>query len=145
MTRFQKLIFRFFGYFHFFGYRFIDFEILSLYPNFDTSHWLKNDVQWIIDERWSFQRKVFGLNVFDTFFSHFSTEFLVFWFLPVLVVFIVIRLIVMSCWLPVNNKRHFSHIGLYFSVFFDFPCKLVILMAVKTLKIIFRKKILNNN
>ena len=50
MTRFQKLNFRFFGYFRFIGYRFIDFEILSLYSNIDTSHWLKNDVQWITDE-----------------------------------------------------------------------------------------------
>ena len=40
-----------------------------------------------MDHRLSFQRKSYGLNGFDTFFSHFSAEF---WFLHVLVVVFII-------------------------------------------------------
>ena len=43
---------------------------------------------------------------------------------------LVIRLIMLSRWLPMKNKRHCPHIGLYMSVFIDFRWKLVILMAV---------------
>ena len=51
----------------------------------------------------------------------------------------------MSYWWPKNNKRHCPHIGLHLSVFIDFRWKLAILMAVKILKIIFRKILLNIN
>ena len=65
------------------------------------------------------------------------TFLLNFCFLPVfVVVFLIIRLIVTSYWLPMKNKRFFPHIGL--SVFIDFQRKLVILMAVETLKTIFQ-------
>ena len=51
----------------------------------------------------------------------------------------------MSYRLSMIDKRHFPQIRLYFSVFIDFRWKLVILMAVKTLKIIFWKIFLNIN
>ena len=51
-------------------------EVLSYYPIFDSSNSLREDVQWIIDK--VFLRKVYVSIGFDTFFSLFSTEFLVF-------------------------------------------------------------------
>ena len=45
MTRFQ-FFFRFLDIF----VLLVTFEILSHYPNIDSSHWLRNDVQWITDE-----------------------------------------------------------------------------------------------
>ena len=49
------------------------FEILSHFPNFDSSDWLREDVQRIIDK---VQRNAYDFNGFDTCFSHFSTDFL---------------------------------------------------------------------
>ena len=49
----------------------VPLEILSIYPDIDISHWHRDDVQWVMD-------KAYGLKGFDTFFAHFSTEFLVF-------------------------------------------------------------------
>ena len=51
----------------------VPFEILSHYPNIDSSHWLRVRV---LGRRKSVQGKAYGLNGFDTFFSHISTEFL---------------------------------------------------------------------
>ena len=67
------------------------FEIFSHYSNIDSSHWPKEDVQWITDKIFI---KNYGLNGFETFFLHFSIEFLVFAFF--VIVLIVIRLIVIS-------------------------------------------------
>ena len=47
----------------------------------------------LMDDRWSFERKTYGFNAFDTFFSHFSSEFLVIAYFRFF--FIVKRLIVM--------------------------------------------------
>ena len=53
----------------------------------------------------SFQRKIYGLNGFDTFFAHFPT---IFFFSPVFdVVSIVIRLIVMSYRLHMHENYRF--------------------------------------
>ena len=63
----------------FFGLIFVlsvTFELILPHPNNDSSHCLKNYVQWITDK--VFSEKTHGLNGFDTFFSHFSTELLVF-------------------------------------------------------------------
>ena len=84
--------------------------------------------------------KIYGLNGFDTFFLPFSIEFLVFAFF--VVVLIVIRLIVMSLWLPMHDKHKYTPIKESLSVFIDFCWKLLNLMAVK-LKIFFRKFFLN--
>ena len=74
-----KIIFKFF----------VPFEI-SHFLNIDSSHWLREDVQWIIVK--VFRERTYFLIGLDTF-SHFSTQFLV---LPIfIVVFIVIRLTVM--------------------------------------------------
>ena len=54
----------------------VHIEILSRYPNIDGSQWLNKDVQWIINK--IFREKNYGLNGFNTFFLHFSTDFLVF-------------------------------------------------------------------
>ena len=54
----------------------VPFEILSRYPNIDSSHCFSKDTQWIIDK--DRREKTFVLIGFNTFFSHFSTEFLVF-------------------------------------------------------------------
>ena len=51
-------------------------EKLSQYPDIDISHWRKEEFQWIMNK--VFREKVFDLNDFDTFLTHFSTEFLVF-------------------------------------------------------------------
>ena len=56
----------------------VTFEILSHYPNIDSLLWLNEDVQWITDR--NFWKKNYGLNGFDTFFLHFSIEFLFFAF-----------------------------------------------------------------
>ena len=76
--------------------------------------------------------------------STFSRTFILnFWFLPafavvfVVIVVFVVRLFVMSYWLPMHNKRPCSTIGAYLSVFKNFPWKLSNLMAVKTLKDVF--------
>ena len=54
----------------------VSFEILSRYPNIDGFHCFKADVQWIIVK--VFRDKTCCLNDFNTFFSHFFTELLVF-------------------------------------------------------------------
>ena len=51
----------------------VPFEILSDYYNFALAEKKRS-----MDHRKSFQRKAYGVNGFDTFFSHFSTNFLVF-------------------------------------------------------------------
>ena len=65
------IIFKIFG---FFLVILVPFEIVLHYPNIDSSHWLSEDVQWIV-EKFS-EKKAYGLNSFDTFFSQFSTELL---------------------------------------------------------------------
>ena len=62
-------------------------------------------------------RKIYGLNGFDAFFSHFTSDILVFACFDV--VLIVIGLIVMSHLLPMHDKHNFTPIGAYFSVFID--------------------------
>ena len=93
----------------------VTFELLSHYPNIDSSNLIKQNVQWIPD-------KIFREKLLVKMASTISHIFLLnFWFLPVfVVVFIVIRLIVMSYRLPMNDKCHCTHIGLYLSVFIDF-------------------------
>ena len=77
------------------------FEILTRYPYIDSSHWLREDVQRIIDN--VFREK----SVVEKFLTLSSRTFLQnYWFLPVfVVVFIVIRFIVMSCPLPMDDKH----------------------------------------
>ena len=62
----------------------VTFEILSYYPNIDSSLWLKEDILWITDK--IFREKFLVKMV--------SAEFLV--FACFFVVFIAMRLIVMS-------------------------------------------------
>ena len=74
--------------------------------------------------------------------SNFSsrTSLLIFWFLLDFVnVFIVIRFVVMSYWSPMHDKHPHSLMENYLSVFIDFRWNLMNLMAVKNLKITFRK------
>ena len=71
MTRFQKIFFRFLETF----VLLVTFELLSHYPNIDSSHWLRKDVIWITDEVFREKRV---LNGSDTFTSQFPTEFLLF-------------------------------------------------------------------
>ena len=70
---------------------FVPFEILSHYPYIDSSHWRREDVQWIID-------KVFRETLMVSMSSILSCTFLLnFWFLHKFVdLFIIIRLVVMS-------------------------------------------------
>ena len=51
----------------------VTFEILSHYPNIDSSNWLREDVQWNRD-------KNFMKNLWFKWLRHFSIEFLVFAF-----------------------------------------------------------------
>ena len=70
----------------------IPVEILSHYPHIDSSHWFREDVKLIID-------KVCGEKLMCLIASALSsrTFLLIFWFLPVFVVFFIfIRLIVIS-------------------------------------------------
>ena len=53
----------------------VPYEILSCYPNINVSHFLREEVKWIIAKVF---RETYGLIGFDTFFSHFSPEFLLF-------------------------------------------------------------------
>ena len=46
----------------------VPFEMISLYPNIDSSQWFRENVQL------SLRRKDYGLNGFNTFFSLFSIE-----------------------------------------------------------------------
>ena len=65
------------NFFNFWTFRVIGpFEILSRYPNIDGSHSFSEDIQWTIDK--VFREKTYGLNGFNTFFPHFSTDLLVF-------------------------------------------------------------------
>ena len=118
----------------------VSFEIFSHYPNIDISHWLTEGVQWITDKK--FIEKIMVQMA-----STPSRTFLLnFWFLPVsVVVLIVIRLIVISYWLPMHDQHKFTPMEASLSVFIDFRWKLLKLMAVKNLKIIFRKLSLNTN
>ena len=60
---------------------------------------------------------------------------LIFWFLPVfVVVFIAIRLSVISFFLPMHDKYLCNSIESWLSVFLDFCWKLLTLLSVKTLK-----------
>ena len=71
---------------------------------------------------------------------------LIFCLLPVFVVVsIVTRLIVMSYWLTMHDKYPWTPNEAQLSVFFDFRSKLLNLMAVKTLKNIFREFFFNIN
>ena len=60
----------------------VPFEILSDYPNIDSSHWLREDVQWIAE-------KIFGEKFKSKMASTLSsrTFLLKFWTLHVFVVF----------------------------------------------------------
>ena len=71
-TRFQKVL----KFFLDICVLLVTFEILSHYPKTDSSYWLKEEVEWITDKL--FREKLMFSNGFDFFFSHFSTEFLVF-------------------------------------------------------------------
>ena len=55
-----------------------------------------------------------------------------------IVVFIVIRLVVMTCWSPMHDKHPQSLIEAYMSVIIDFSWSLLNIVSVKNLKIIFR-------
>ena len=113
----------------------VTFENLSHYPNIDSSHYLKEDIQWITDI--NFMKNIFGLNGFDTFFLHFSIEFLVFAFF---------------CFCSNSHKTYcdvlmityawqtsiYSHRDIFERIYWRlFRWKLMNLMAVK-IKIIFR-------
>ena len=50
---FKKNCLKFFDFF----VLLVTFEFSSLYPKFDSTHWLKNDVQWIID-KFFFREKI---------------------------------------------------------------------------------------
>ena len=65
-----------FNFFLIFGHfvLLIPFKILLHYANNDGSHCFDEDVQWIMDK--VFREKTYGLNDFNTVFSHFPTEFL---------------------------------------------------------------------
>ena len=81
----------------FFGYTFCNFgsfEILSLYPNINSSDWLTEYVQWHIDKVFRETRMVEMASTLS------SRTFLVnFWFLHVFVVVLIsIRLFVVACW-----------------------------------------------
>ena len=52
-------VFKFQKKFGFFFVILVPFEILSLYPNIDSSHCLIENVQWIIKK--TFQRKIYDL------------------------------------------------------------------------------------
>ena len=63
--------------FIFFGiFVLVPFEILSHYPNIDSSSLAERRRS--VDHRLSFQRKAYSLKNFDNFFSQFSSDFLVF-------------------------------------------------------------------
>ena len=70
------------------------------------------------------------------------TFLLIFWFWLFVVVFIVIRLIVISYLLPMHEEHLWSSIESRLRVFIDFCWKLLNLLSVKT---IFQKKFLNIN
>ena len=70
----------------------VTFELISHYPNIDSSHWLRKYVQLITDK---FFREMRMIQMALTLSS--LTFLLNFWFLPVfVVVFIVVSFIVMS-------------------------------------------------
>ena len=85
-----------------------------------------------------FSEKSFGLNGFDTFFSHFSADFLV--FVYICFFFVVIRVINMSYWSLIHEIYLYPKIEAYASV--DFRWKLSNSMAVKNLKTFFSETFL---
>ena len=86
----------------------------------------------------NFSEKSLWCQMASTFSSR--TSLVSFWFLPhFVVVFIVIRLVVMSYWSPMHSKHSYTPIEAYLSVFIDFRLNLLSLVPVNHLKIIFRK------
>ena len=83
------------------------FDILSHYIVINSSHWLKKDVQWILDKIFrepimvSMASKLYSFNSLGSFrILH-----------VFVVIFIIIRLIVMSRLLLLIDKHHFFLIG----------------------------------
>ena len=79
------------------------FEVLPLYSSFDSSQWLREDNQRIIDEMIDFSDKLVCFKRLRHFPLHFLPNF---WFLHVFLVdFTVLRFIAMSYWLLMPDKH----------------------------------------
>ena len=99
-------------------------EIFSHYPNIDSFHCPREDVQWIID-KFSGEN---GLNCFETFFLHISTDCMDFTCIGCC--FYSQWPTVMSYWWPKNNIYPCRSFQVYIFVFSGFHWKLLNLMAL---------------
>ena len=122
-TRFQKIL----SFFLDISVLLITFEILSNYSLIDSSYWLQEYNQWIMNKL--FREKLMVSNGFD---PSSRTSLLSFWFLPdFVVVFIVIRLVAMSYWSPMSDKHPYILYETYMSAIIDLRWNLLILIADK--------------